>query len=165
MKNILKTLIFISLFLNFLNANDLDLDLDKALKQAQKENKTFMIFFHMPNCRYCEIMLEKNFQDKKTLDEIKKHFILFDISIAEKGTVKFKNFKGNKKDFAKFMQAITYPTTVFTNKEGNIVDVARGYRNIDEYLVQIKYIATKSYDDMELEEFADKLEMSDEDDK
>ncbi len=161
MKKFIKIFLFISLLFNLINAKDLDLN--ESLKIAQKENKNLMFFFHMPLCPYCERMLEKNFKNKEVLNEIKKDFILFKISSASKDTIIFKNFKGSAKNFAKFMDAKTYPTTVFVNKNAKTIRVARGYRNIDEYLIEIKYITSKSYKKMDIQEFADELEMNEDD--
>ncbi len=161
MKSIFKKILFVTLFLNILNAQNLDID--KLLSQAKKENKTLMFFFHMPSCPYCKKMKQENFKNKEILTEINKNFVLFKISIYDEGLVRFKDFKGSKKEFSKYLKASTYPSTVFLDEKGEIVHLARGYRNIGEYLVEIKYIATKSYKKMDIQEFADELEMSEDD--
>lgn len=138
-----------------------DLDINKILKSAQKENKHVMFFHHIPGCPYCKAMLDENFKDANILSEIDKNFIYVDIYTANEGNVIFNDFKGSYKDFSKHIGAFVYPTTIFMNNNGKIVYNSTGYRNIDEFLVEIKYIATDDYKTMDLESFITKLELED----
>jgi len=44
------------------------------------------------------------------------------------------------------------------NSEGEVIHRAIGYKNIDEYLAEMKYVSTKSYKTIDLESFNQKLE-------
>ena len=155
----LLTIVILIIFSINLNASEI-INIDSKVKVAKNENKFIMIFFHVPYCRYCESMLDNNFKDKKTLTAIKKKFILVDIYTANKATVVFKNFKGTTKEFAKHIGAFAYPATLFLDENGNTIHTAIGYRNLKEYLSEIKYIATKSYGKISLEQFRENLEFN-----
>ena len=155
--------IFSFLFLFFsLNifANDI-ININKKIQQAQKEEKNLMIFFHIPNCPYCKEMLDENFKDEKILKLIKENFIFIDIYTADKKDIILKDFKGQVKEFAKHIGAIAYPATIFMDTNAKVFYKSIGYRNIQEYIYEITYLTTKSYEKMKLEEFILKVEMQD----
>ncbi len=157
MTKFIKIFIFIIFFISILKA-DSYLDIDLKLNNTKKENKHLMIFFHIPYCPYCKSMLKHNFHDKKTLNLIEKKFILVDIYTANNNKIKYKNFKGTPKEFAKYIGADAYPATLFINNKGDVIHKAIGYRNIDEYIAELKYISTDNYKNMNLEVFKQKLE-------
>lgn len=160
MKLILTFLLFIFTQTTF--AKDV-INIDEKIAQAQKEEKNIMFYFHIPDCPYCTRMLDENFKDEKILNLIKGNLILVDIYTAEKKDFKFKDFKGSAKEFAKHIGINAYPATLFMDKNAKVLHKAIGYRNIQEYIYEIKYITTQSNKKMDLEKFIFKMEMEDED--
>jgi thioredoxin-related protein len=138
------------------------LDIDNKIQEAKKQNKELMIFFHIPDCPYCEAMLNENFKNNTITTLIDKNFILVDIYTANKVDIVFKDFKGSPKEFAKHIKATAYPATLFMDENSNIIYSAIGYRNVQEYIHELKYIITKSYKQMPLDEFVVKMEIEDE---
>lgn len=161
MKTIFKLFFLIFSLTIFLNANEV-IDINKKIEQAKNENKSLMFFFHVPDCPFCERMLSENFKDEKTLKLIDKNFIFVDIYTANKNDYLFNKFKGSAKEFAKLTKAFAYPATLFMDTNGKVIYKAIGYRNIKEYIFEIKYVTTKSYNKMPLDEFIVKMEMEDE---
>lgn len=162
MKFIFKLLFLFFSLTVFANANDV-INIDKKVTQAQKEGKDIMFYFHIPHCPYCKRMLDENFKDEKILTLIKENLILVDVYTALKKEFVFKNFRGTAKEFAKYLGAKAYPATLFMDKDAKVFYKAIGYRNIQEYIYEIKYIITQSYKTMELDEFILKVEMEDDD--
>lgn len=153
---------FLFLFLSLnIFANDI-IDINKKVEQAQKENKKLMFFFHIPNCPYCQRMLDENFKNEKILKLIDENFIFVDIYTANKNDIVLKDFKGSPKEFAKYTGAIAYPATIFMDINNKIFYKSIGYRNIQEYIYEITYLTSKSYKEMQLDEFILKVEMEDE---
>lgn len=140
-----------------------EININKKLHEVKQENKQIMFFFHIPRCPYCTRMLKENFKDKEILEQIKKNFILIDIYTKDNRTVKFNDFKGTQKEFANYIGIKAFPSTLFMNQKGEVIHKAIGYRNIQEHLIDIKYISTKSYNKIDLETFAIDLEMSEDD--
>ena len=149
------------LFLLISSANGNDIDINKFIQVAKKQNKHIMFFHHIPGCPYCKAMLDENFKDANILKEIKNNFIYIDIYTANKNKIKYKNFEGSYKEFSKLVGAFVYPSTIFMDDNGKIVHKSIGYRNIDEYIVDIKYVSTKHYKKIDLETYIEKLELED----
>lgn len=158
LKKLVKPLLLLFIF-TILNATNIDLD--KIVEVAKNQNKQILIFHHIPGCPYCKAMLTENFKDGTILKEIDKNFIYVDIFTADKDIVKFKDFRGTHKDFSAYIGAVAYPATIFMDAEGKVIYRSIGYRNIDEYLPELKYISTRSYEKMDLESYKTKLELED----
>lgn len=163
MKAIFKAVLTLLFVVSLSNANDIDLN--KIAQKAKEDKKELMFFFHIPHCPYCERMLKKNFKDKEILKEINKAFVLVDIYTKDEGFIKLNDFKGTRKEFAKKMGIKTYPYTLFTNSNFDILYRSNGYRNIDEYLVEIKYVSSGTCKDksMSVQDYADELEFEKDD--
>lgn len=155
-RNIVKILIAISFL--FTTGNASDIDVNKLLHQAKENSKKILIFVHSPNCSYCRRMVSQNFQDKNILNILKNHFILLDIDIREEGTVVYKEFRGDKKAFADHIGAVAVPATLFMDQKSEVVYSFIGYKNIDEFLIELKYVTSKSYKKVSIEEFSENLE-------
>ncbi|MEA1892917.1 MAG: thioredoxin fold domain-containing protein [Campylobacterota bacterium] len=153
MKNIL---IFILLSLS-LCAGTIT-DIETKIKIAKEQNKDVALFFHIPNCSYCQAMLDENFKDTKIIEELNTNFILISLYAKKDNIVKYKEFKGTVKEFAKRMGAIAYPATIFLDKNEKVVYRSIGYRNTHEHLMEFMYISSKSYHKLTLEEFTLKTE-------
>jgi len=103
-------------------------------------------------------MLDENFTNKEILQEIKQNFILIDMFTANDIVVKYKNVKGTIKEFAKHMGVPAYPATLFLDKDKKTIFKSIGYRNTQEYLMELMFISSKSYHQLTLEEFTLKTE-------
>jgi len=157
---ILKKILFTILLVVSASASN-NINLDKKMKMVSNGEKNIIIFFHIPSCNYCETMLNENFTSKKILKELDNDFILVDIYTKDKGIIIYKDFKGTHKEFAKYMKVAAYPATYFIDKNGNILYKSIGYRNIEEYYKEIKYISSKRYKQIDLETFIQEIELKD----
>jgi thioredoxin-related protein len=158
MKKIFSILLLTIIGLSNIQAKDVNIN--ELVAKAKKENKQLMFFFHIPKCPYCARMLKKNFKDEKILNEIEKNLILTDIYTKDKGIITFNDFKGDRKAFAKYIGAVAYPATIFLDNDGKTIHKAIGYRNIGEYISEIKYVTTNSYKTKDLETFTEELEFA-----
>jgi len=156
--------IFLILGISIVGIFAKEININKTLQEAKLQNKQIMLFFHIPRCPYCTSMLKENFNNKKILDNISKNFILIDIYTADKKIVIFNDFKGTPKEFAKLIGASAYPATIFMNRSSRVIYKSIGYRNIEEQLAEIKFIATNSYKTIDLETFKINLEIEDDED-
>lgn len=155
LKTVIKSFFLLMLFTH---AHATEVDVNKLLEEAKKQNKHIMFFHHVPGCPYCKRMQDENFKDPALLEIIHKNFILVDIYTADKDTVTFKEFADTHKAFSKHIGAVAYPATLFMDSEGKIVHRAIGYRNIDEHFADITFISSKNYKTMDLEAYREKLE-------
>lgn len=157
-KKFIKILLFISIFSTALLAKNLNMD--HELEKAKKQNKNLLIFFNMNHCPYCEKMLKENFKNKKTIEYIDKNFILVKINIDHKENIKYNNLIKTKKEFSKYLGTKVVPATIFINRQNKVIHKTIGYRNIKEFLTELKYIGTKSYKTTNLETFTEELEFN-----
>lgn len=96
MKLIFKLLFLLLTFTLFANAENI-VDINQKLEQAKKENKSLMFFYHVPDCPFCERMLDENFKDEKILKLINDNFIFIDIYTADKKAMFSKILKVHQK--------------------------------------------------------------------
>ncbi len=145
-------ILFILVSIFAISAAD-DIDIDATFGEAKRSHKHVMIFLHKPNCSYCETMTLFTLPDEDVEQTIKKDFIFVDIDIGTPGEVAFKDFKGTKREFAIFLGYDFYPTTVFVDQDSEIVYRQPGYKDEDEFLNILRFIQSRSYEDMGIEDF------------
>jgi len=141
---------FVFIFLTIIGisfANDINLD--KLVLEAKNENKHILFYFHKTGCPYCNKMEEFTFDDDKVANAIKKNFIFVDINVKEDGIVSFGEFKGSKHEFVAMTGYEMYPTSLFVDRNGEIVYVELGYKDEVKYLKTLQMVSSKSYTNME----------------
>lgn len=162
--NKLIKIMFLFLSLNiFIFANEINID--TLVQKAKAENKNIMFYFHIPKCPYCTRMLNENFKNEEILSLINNDLLFLDIYTAIEDTYLFGDFKGSAKEFAKYLGAVAYPATLFLDSKGEVIHKAIGYRNIQEYIPELKYIISNSYKTKDLETYIMDLELGEDDDK
>ena len=130
-----------------------NIKIDSIFSEAKKSHRHVLIFLHKPNCGYCERMIDFTLESQKIALKIERNFIFVDINIADLGEVSFKNFKGSKRDFAKFLGYDFYPSTIFMNSDKEVVYSQPGYQDEDKYFKILNYIDSNAYSEMGIEEF------------
>ncbi len=151
---LLKVFTFLLLLISSSFAQSISIDvkdgiinIDQIAKQeAAVEKKHILIFFHMTYCPYCMKMIKNAFSDKTAKKKMEKDFIFIDANIDDEGIIQYKDFKGNKKEFAKSLAIGYYPTVVFIDGNGEIVYALKGYRKTETFIHTLDYITTKAYD-------------------
>jgi thioredoxin-related protein len=136
------------------------IDFNQINKEASAQHKTVLVFFHTEHCPYCNKMIKEQFGNPTIRPNIDKEFYFVDIKLDDEDKIIYKDFKGTASKFADFFHIQFYPTILFM--ENNVVvSNIKGYRNKDKFGVILKYIASKSYESMDLETFINELEMKD----
>ncbi|MDA3946176.1 MAG: thioredoxin fold domain-containing protein [Helicobacteraceae bacterium] len=157
----MQTSFLLSLITSFLISLPLyskDLDLNSILNQAAKKEKVALLFFHKPNCGYCDHMIEFTLNDSEISKKINDDFVFIDIYIEESGQIRFNEFIGSRQDFAKHIGYDFYPTTAFIDSTMKIVHIAPGMIEQDDYLKVLNYISTKQYREVEFQTYLDTLD-------
>jgi len=154
-----KFLIIILLLITSAYAKELNLN--ALLEDAKKQNKQILLFLHIPNCEYCTIMKKENLRDKETVDTIDKFFLFKQIGAKDRVVIDGKSI--SHKEFAKKYSLFAFPSSLFMNSNGRVLYRSMGFRNIDEYLTEIKYIGSKSYKNISMDEFRENLEFEKDD--
>lgn len=145
-------LLFILLAIFTISCAD-NINIDRIISKAKKSHKHVLVFLHRPGCPYCNTMIEFTLPDEKIVQKIKKNFIFVDIDIRDSGEIIYDDFRGSRQDFAKELGYNFYPSTVFIDKNKEIVYGVAGYKDEEEFLNILRFIESDSYEDMDIEDF------------
>lgn len=150
-KNVL-TLLIVSISLQ-VSLFATDINIDTLAKNLRNTNKHLLIFLHKTGCPYCDRMIEFTLDDETNSELIKNNFVLIDINVKESGEVTYRDFRGSKQEFAIFMGRNMYPSTLFFDATNTKVFAQSGYVDEEYFLKILKYVDTKAYSTVSLEEF------------
>ena len=154
----LKNLLFLLLFLFSITLYARDINIDALV--AKTNSKPLFLFFHKPHCGHCSHMLKFTLADKQIKHEIDTKFVYVDMYIKESGMVTYKDFKGTRRDFAKYLGYDFYPTSIFIDETGAVVNATPGAREQDYFIDVLNYVSTKQYKKMEFETYLDTLDFN-----
>lgn len=159
-RNMHKTVVSLFLFIIALNVSLFakNINIDTIVKNSVKTNKHLFIFLHRTDCGYCESMLTFTLDDDPVKELIDKDFVSLYINISENDVVKYKDFKGNGRDFAKYVGYNIYPSSLFLNSANEIIHAVPGYQDKDQFLLILKYVDSKAYKSMGYQSFKKKME-------
>ena len=149
----IKKLILIISLLAFASATDININ--KSISKAKKQDKHILIFVHTPYCGYCKRMKKTTLNADIVTAKIKKDFIFVDIDVSQDGIVYFNDFKGSKKEFKNFLGLEYYPSTFFVNKEGEDIYDQAGYQDRDTFLNILNFVSKEAYEEIGIEDFKD----------
>nr|WP_321267144.1 thioredoxin fold domain-containing protein [uncultured Sulfurimonas sp.] len=130
-----------------------NIDINKLINSATKTDKHLLVWFHKTDCGYCDSMKEFTLDDKTVKTLVKKKFLFVHINVYEKDRVRYKDFVGSGRDFAKFLGFDFYPTSLFFDNSNDVIYKAVGYHDEIEFHQVLKFIETKSYLKMDYETF------------
>jgi len=146
--------VFIFLTLNYTYTFAVDLELDNVVSDANKTDKSIMLFLHKDGCGFCEKMLF-DLEDENLSKKIDKNFILIDINRDDEETLSFQGYNGTNREFLKKLGVDLYPTIAFIDKTGSFVYSTIGYRNPKKLEIILSYISSRAYKKITFEEFED----------
>ena len=129
-----------------------EIDIDKLIKTATLSDKHLFIFLHKTNCSYCENMKGFTLENEIIEPFIKRYFIYEHINISEKDSISYQGFHGNGKEFAQEIGYEFYPTSLFFDKNGELILAETGYRdtkkvpNEKRFYRILNFIKSKAYE-------------------
>jgi peroxiredoxin len=98
------------------------IDLEAAKKIAQKENKLIFIDVFTTWCGPCKLMQKNVFPDEKLGDMFNKNFVSLAIDAEKEGV-----------DLAKKFKIVNFPSYLFLDKNGELVQYDFGYYNVQQF--------------------------------
>ena len=132
MKKVILLLIILSIFAIVCSANfaqtplNNTTDLQKAIDDAQMQNKTIMIVFDQEDCYYCDIFKDDVLSNDDVISKLNEDFITVIIDVNQQPQLAAKyNVYGT-------------PTIVFIDANQKQIDRIEGYVGADEFLDIIK---------------------------
>lgn len=130
-----------------------NIDIDAIVKKSVETNKHLFIFLHRTDCGYCESMLTFTLDDEPVKDLILKDFVYLHINILEDDSIKYKEFQGNGRDFAKHVGYNIYPSSLFLNSANEMIFAVPGYQDKEQFLQILKYVNSGAYKKMDFKTF------------
>lgn len=105
--------------------------LEKAKKQAKKENKILLIDVYTDWCGWCKVLDKRTYSDSLVKEAISKNFIMVKLN-AE--------VEGEGRSFALRYGITGYPTIYYLNAKNKVVHVNVGFKEPADYLKELDTI-------------------------
>lgn len=156
-KILIKTFLMVLIFQFTLQAREININ--KIVKDAQKNDKHLFVWLHKTNCGYCERMREFTLEDETIQSFISKHFIFVHINVKEKDRVIYNDKITNGREFAKNMGYNFYPSSLFFNDKAQMIFAEAGYidnessPNEKRFYTILNFINSNSYNTMDYEDY------------
>lgn len=99
-------------------------DYDEGMNLAQQENKTIMLYFHTDWCSWCKKMDSETFKDSDVIAESSNF-----VSIKVDGD--------KRSDLVDQYDVEGYPTVLFINTTGKIINDVVGYQTPSQFLASM----------------------------
>jgi thioredoxin-related protein len=102
----MRAIVLLLLLLSFGNANHISWlgDYNRALEQAQKEQKPMMVLLVKKDCKLCNEIIVKNFMNHEYLDVLNKKYVAVIITYEEESSYPIELF-----------YSTVFPTLFFVN--------------------------------------------------
>ena len=140
-----KQIIIVGFILFSLNLNAKEINLNNTIKEASLHNKKLFLFIHTTDCGYCESMLEFTLDDDNIKTKLKNNFVYEHINVKKNDIVIFQDFKGSSLEFAKAIGYDLYPSSLFFDKNRNLILAIPGYQDEKRFNHILNFIISKSY--------------------
>ncbi len=103
-------------------------DLNKAISDAQSQNKSILLIFDQNNCYYCDLLKENTLSNKELISKLNDGYITVIVDINK-----------NPQLAAKY-QVFGTPTMIFLDSNQKQIGKIDGYVEANEFLDYIKGI-------------------------
>ncbi|MCC7559891.1 MAG: thioredoxin family protein [Methanobacterium sp.] len=100
-------------------------DLNQAMEEAKKSNKTIFIDFYADWCSYCGDMDEETFTDPQVKEKLTQSYVLLKVDVDK------------NPDLSSKYRAYSLPTIVIVDSSGNEIKRIIGYQTPEQLLSQI----------------------------
>ncbi|OGU35193.1 MAG: hypothetical protein A2068_12935 [Ignavibacteria bacterium GWB2_35_6b] len=146
-KYILAALIFVFISSISINANGSLkwYSFKEGYEKAKKEKKFLLVDFYTDWCKWCKVMDEKTYSQKKIIDELNKNFVLVKLNPEKEGTVNYNGETFSNADFARAAQVSGYPATGFFTRSGDFINTIGGYQDVERFSVVLEYFVKEHY--------------------
>jgi len=132
-------------------------DYNTGLNKARQQKKFVLLQFYATWCGYCRKMDQTTFQDSSVKKVMDRWFV--PIRVTEKSTnnVTYQGKTMQEDDLLPAYQVTGFPTLVFLDPDGQRLTKLPGYMGPAEFDTMLKYIGTRSYEKMDMDEFKKKF--------
>lgn len=101
--------------------------LSDAQEMAAEDDKKVMIFAEAEWCSYCKKMYDEVFPEESVQDSLQKYFHPVRLDIESDSKITFNGETFTEQELSRHFRATSTPTTIFVNKEGDVIGAQPGY--------------------------------------
>jgi len=127
----------------------------EAMKANKKAPKKLMVDIYTDWCHWCKVMEKNTFNADQVASYINENFYPIKLNAEEKETIKwqgrkFKYVEAGKKGVHSLAYSLldgnlSYPSTVLLTENFERIGVFKGYKQVDEMLITLKFAADEVY--------------------
>lgn len=128
---------------------------EQAMEKSQQNKKKIMVFIHTDWCGWCKRMDETTFDQDYLVKYINQNFYAVKFDAEQKEDIKHKDkvykfVNKGRRGYHEFAAAITmgrlsYPTTVFFDENGDVIQPIPGYQAPDVFEMILTYFGGQHY--------------------
>jgi len=135
------------------------LNFNDALSKAKSENKRVIVDVYTDWCGWCKKMDEEVYSNGKIKKLIERNFILVKLDAESLMEVSYNGEQFTEQDLALYFEASGYPTTVFLEQDGSVIEFKYnktimknlpGYFKAGDFRKMLKFIKDGKYVDTDL---------------
>lgn len=141
------------------NAYSQSNDFEKALAKAKIYDKKIIVDVYTDWCGWCVKMDKEIYSNKEVKELIKENFVFVKLDAEGTGRVKYNGKEYTESDLAAYFEAADYPTTVFLEPEGKVIEYKYdkvtmknlpGYFKAADFIKMLEFIKDEDYKDTDL---------------
>lgn len=130
------------------------LDFRDDVRDAAKQGKRVMIYFHQDGCPYCGKLVSTNFTQKSIVDKMRRHFVAIDINMWGDREVTWLDGRVRpEKQFAAALKVQFTPTVLFLDERGETVVRLNGYYPPHRFEAVLDYVAGRKEKEIAFAEY------------
>ena len=143
---------------------------EEAVKLNEKDPKPLLIDIYTEWCGWCKRMDKTTYQNETLVTYINKNFHAVKLDGEQKEDIVYKDYtfkfkNEGRRGYNEFAAALmngklSYPTTVFLNKDMQLLDRVPGYLNEKVMEQVVSYFATEKYKTEKWEDFVKNFKSS-----
>jgi thioredoxin-related protein len=134
-------------------------EFEKALKTAKKQDKRVIVDVYTDWCGWCKKMDADVYAKKKIKEIIEDDFVFVKLNAEGSSKINYRGTAYSETDLASLFQVTGYPTTVFLEPDGKVIEYKYdnvkmnnlpGYFKLSDFRKILEYISDGSYSDTDL---------------
>jgi len=126
---------------------------DQAVEKAAAEKKYVVVDFYTDWCKWCKVMDDKTYADSSVVTALDENFVIAKINGESSETITFMGKTMSQSDFTMNMKIRGFPSTLFMDSDGEVIDILPGYIEAPVFLKILAYVSTEAYKTKKLDDY------------